>query len=111
MEKEVRNEIQKGIDKGLDALADASGWDRESLRTYILCVSIHAPHAGGNIVVASRPRPHTRFQYMPPRGGQRGWALCLRNFQRNLGGEGLFWQFTTGEDNAGGLQALEMRNR
>ena len=89
MEKEVRNEIQKGIDKGLDALADASGWDRESLRTYILCVSIHAPHAGG----------------------QRGWALCLRNFQRNLGGEGLFWQFTTGEDNAGGLQALEMRNR
>lgn len=48
MGKEVRNEIQKGIDKGLDALADASGWDRESLRTYILCVSIHAPHAGGN---------------------------------------------------------------
>ncbi len=46
MKKEVRNEIQKGIDKGLDALADASGWDRESLRTYILCVSIHAPHAG-----------------------------------------------------------------
>lgn len=29
MGKEVRNEIQEGIDKGLDALADASGWDRD----------------------------------------------------------------------------------
>lgn len=79
MEKEVRNEIQKGIDKGLDALADASGWDRESLRTYILCVSIHAPHAGG----------------------QRGWALCLRNFQRNLGGEGLFLAIHNGRRQCG----------
>lgn len=41
MEKEARSEIQEGINKGLDALADASGWDRESLRTYILCEGIH----------------------------------------------------------------------
>lgn len=75
MEKEVRNEIQKGIDKGLDALADASGWDRESLRTYILCVSIHAPHAGGNKRSRKKDRRTKCFNTCPHAGGNAG-GLC-----------------------------------